>query len=952
MPIAARWIADSMKGTRSKNLAVVAVALLLTGLGLYNIFLKATWTLLDDGVLWKDSSTGVVAARVAQGGPAALAGVRAGDVLLAIGGDEVLTDEQVQARLADRTAGSRVQYSLLRADERRSLEVEVKPLAKGNVTLFYYLSLVGFFSLVVGTIVMLRRPPDRAALHFYAICLLFFLMYSTSYTGRLNLADWTLFWTDHLAILLLPVVFLHFCISFPERRLPASRAWLVPAAYMPALALAGAAVASQVLFVTTPGGEVLWRITAAVDRSKPLYFGFLFAVSFGILLDSYRKTRSLTARKQMKWLVWGTGAGVLPFFLFYAIPFALGREPRFAMELAGYIPLALIPLSLAYAVVKHRLMDVELIFRRSLVSVLATAAIVGICLLVVGTFGALVTGDEEPHVTLIAVLSALVVVLLFTPVKARIQDAIERLFYRAHESPRRALLRLSQDLNAELDLDSMTARLLGGISSALGVSSAGAFLPAEDGSFSLYESRGCAPGTETVRLPRSGALLQRLERGAPVNAEAAGESYPEAGPLDFVHYFPCRVKGEVIALIGVGRKGGFDTLNSEEVDVVQALAGQAATAFMNGRLYQSLREKAEELQRLTDYNQNILESMDSGILVLDLEGSVVRWNRAMESLYGKTRDEILGRTLDEIFPSPFLEALRGSLVMEDHEEIAHIYKLHLPAADGRSLMVNVSIAPFEVVSGERHGTVLILEDVTARVRLEEQLQHSEKMASIGLLAAGVAHEVNTPLTGISSYTQMLKEQVKPEDLRYPLLEKIEKQTFRAAKIINNLLNFARSSTAEFESVDVNKSVLEVLSLLEHQMDKARIRVVKELSEDLPDVRGNENRIQQVFFNLILNARDAMPKGGWLTIATHADDDTVVVEVRDTGHGIKREDVKRIYDPFFTTKGIGRGTGLGLSVSYGIVQEHGGAIFVDSAPGKGTTFQVALPAIQVVEAARR
>ncbi len=942
-----------MKGSRVRNFAVLAVALLLTSLGVYNIFLKATWTLLDDGVFWKNGAAGVVAARVASGGPAALSGVRVGDVLLALDGDEVLAQTQVQARLARRAAGDHVQYSLLRADERRSLEVTVKPLSKGNVTLFYYLSLVGFFSLIVGTIVMLRRPPDRAALHFYAICLLFFLMYSTSYTGRLNLADWTLLWTDHLAILLLPVVFLHFCISFPERRLPSSRAWLVPAAYMPALALAGAAVASQVLFVTTPGGEVLWRITAAIDRSKPFYFGFLFAVSFGILLDSYRKTRSLTARKQMKWLVWGTGAGVLPFFLFYAIPFALGREPRFAMELAGYIPLALIPLSLAYAVVKHRLMDVELIFRRSLVYVLATAAIVGICLLVVGLLGSFVTGDEEPHVTVIAILSTLVVVLLFPPVKSRIQDVIDKLLYRERESPRRALLRLSQDLNSDLDLHSMTARLLEGVGTALRVSSVAAFLPEADGSFSIFESRGCAPENETVRLPRGGALLRRLAHGEPVNAEATGESFPEAGPLDFVYYFPCRVKGEVIAVLGIGRKDGFDTLNSEEVDVLQALAGQAATAFMNGRLYKSLREKAEELQRLTEYNQNILESMDSGILVLDLDGAVARWNKAMESLYGRKRGEVLGRTLDEIFPAAFLEALRGSLVLEDHEEIAHIYKLHLPAADGRSLMVNVSIAPFEVVSGERHGTVLILEDVTGRVRLEEQLQHSEKMASIGLLAAGVAHEVNTPLTGISSYTQMLKEQVQPEDLRFPLLDKIEKQTFRAARIINNLLNFARSSSSEFEILDVNKTLLEVLSLLEHQLDKARIRVVREMAEDLPAIRGNENRIQQVFFNLILNARDAMPKGGWLTIATRADDDdTVIVEVRDTGHGIKREDVKRIYDPFFTTKGIGRGTGLGLSVSYGIVQEHGGAIFVESAPGTGTTFQVALPAALVAEAAQR
>jgi two-component system NtrC family sensor kinase len=152
---------------------------------------------------------------------------------------------------------------------------------------------------------------------------------------------------------------------------------------------------------------------------------------------------------------------------------------------------------------------------------------------------------------------------------------------------------------------------------------------------------------------------------------------------------------------------------------------------------------------------------------------------------------------------------------------------------------------------------------------------------------------------------------------------------------------------------VNKVILDVLALVEHQLEGSRIRVRRELAPRVPPIRGNENRIQQVFFNLILNARDAMPSGGWLTLRTSAEaDDTVVVEVADTGHGIRREHIKRIYDPFFTTKGIGKGTGLGLSVSYGIVQEHGGAIFVESAPGQGTTFQVALPALVLSEVAQQ
>jgi PAS domain S-box-containing protein len=934
-----------MKRIPAKNAAVLAIALLLAALGVYNIVLKATWTLLDDGVFWRDAPEGVVAGRLAANGPAARSGVALGDVLLAVDGEEVLSAPDVQKALDRRQPGSQVTYTVLRGSERRSLDLTVVPLSKGNVSLFYYLSLVGFFSLVVGTIVMLRRPPDRAALHFYAICLLFFLMYSTSYTGRLNLADWTLLWTDNLAILFLPVVFLHFCLSFPERRLPTARLWLVPAAYMPALALAGAGVASQLLFLTTSRGDVLWAITSAIDRWKPLYFAVLFALSFGVLLDSYRKTRSLTARKQMKWLVWGTGAGVLPFFLFYAIPFALGTETKLAMELAGFVPLAVIPLSLAYAVVKHRLMDVELLFRRTLVYTLATAAIIGICLLAVNLFEVALAGGEEPHVTFIAVLCTLLVVLLFTPVKSRVQEGIDRLFFRERYNSRKALLRLSQDLNADLDLDLIAERVMEGVRRALGVSSMAVFLPAEEGpDFTAFKSVGWTPEQQGARLPAEGTLVQRLAAGEPVNAEALADPPPEAGALDLSHYFPCRAKGELIAVLGVGRKEGLDPLNSEEADLLQALAGQAATAIMNGRLYQSLREKADELQQLTEYNENILESMDSGILVLDLHLHITRWNRALENLYARRRHQVLGRTLDDVFPASFLEALRGSLVLGSPEEgeIAHLYKVRLEAADGRHLMVNVAAAPFHLRSGERGGTLLIFDDVTARVRLEEQLQHSEKMASIGLLAAGVAHEVNTPLAGISSYTQMLREQVASEDPRAPLLEKIEKQTFRAAKIINNLLNFSRSGKAELEPLDLNKVLLDVLSLMEHQLQGANVKVRKELAERLPEVRGNENRLQQVFFNLLLNARDAMPRGGWLTLLTRADEDTVAIEVRDTGDGIKREHIKRIYDPFFTTKGIGRGTGLGLSVSYGILQEHGGSIAVDSAPGQGTTFRVTLP----------
>ncbi|HVQ31424.1 MAG TPA: PDZ domain-containing protein, partial [Vicinamibacteria bacterium] len=165
-----------------KTITVGTIALVLATLGVYNIVLKATFSLLDDGVFWKDAPEGVVAARVAASGSASRAGVRIGDILLAVDGEEMRRAADAEDALARRQDGDRVTYQLLRATEKRALEVTLRPLARGNVNLFYYLSLVGFFSLAVGTIVMLRRPTDRNTLHFYAICLLFFLLYSTSFT--------------------------------------------------------------------------------------------------------------------------------------------------------------------------------------------------------------------------------------------------------------------------------------------------------------------------------------------------------------------------------------------------------------------------------------------------------------------------------------------------------------------------------------------------------------------------------------------------------------------------------------------------------------------------------------------------------------------------------------------------------------------------------------------------
>jgi signal transduction histidine kinase len=316
------------------------------------------------------------------------------------------------------------------------------------------------------------------------------------------------------------------------------------------------------------------------------------------------------------------------------------------------------------------------------------------------------------------------------------------------------------------------------------------------------------------------------------------------------------------------------------------------------------------------------------------------------------RTAAIGKQLSDVFDRPFVDALHAA--RRENPYGATLYRVPITRHsastrhDDRSLklLVNATAVPLQGQSGTGHvaGTILLVEDITDHVHLEEQLQISEKMASIGLLAAGVAHEVNTPLTGISSFTQMLLDGADPADPKTVLLEKIEKQTFRAAKIVNGLLNLSRPGVGDNERapVDINAVITDVFSLLEHQFGVGKIKVRRELSPDSVVVPGSEHQLQQVFLNLFLNARDAMPRGGWLSVVTRIDGDSVVAEVADTGSGIPSEHLARIYDPFFTTKAIGRGTGLGLSITYGIVREHQGAIRCDSAIGQGTRFTLSLP----------
>jgi len=380
------------------------------------------------------------------------------------------------------------------------------------------------------------------------------------------------------------------------------------------------------------------------------------------------------------------------------------------------------------------------------------------------------------------------------------------------------------------------------------------------------------------------------------------------------------------------------------VELLESLASYIGIALQNASLYAQLEEKIAEFERLKEFNENIVESINVGIFAIDLDDRIESWNAQMEAMYALSRAEALGRELRSVFPPELIEAMEG---LRSDQGVHHLYKFRLITRAGEQRTANIAIAPLLSRDFVPVGRIILVDDITERVTLETQLAQADKLSSIGLLAAGVAHEINTPLAVISSYAQMLSKQMRGDARLGPVLDKITQQSFRAAEIANGLLNFSRTSTTEFRSTDLNQVIRDTLSLLEHQFKTAQILVDLELADELPAIHGNPGKLQQVFLNLLLNAKDAMPSGGRLRVATLVNGH-VEAQISDSGSGIAPEHLKRIYDPFFTTKtkpGDKRGTGLGLSVSYGIIQEHAGKIQVESAIGSGTTFHLEFPLVR-------
>ena len=365
-------------------------------------------------------------------------------------------------------------------------------------------------------------------------------------------------------------------------------------------------------------------------------------------------------------------------------------------------------------------------------------------------------------------------------------------------------------------------------------------------------------------------------------------------------------------------------------------------------MHHDTQEGFEALERQL---ASIIHSAMDGIITIDDAHNIVLFNAAAEVIFQCSASDVLGKPLDQFIPESMRQAHRGHLRQfaesgETYRRMGMFREISGVRYTGEPFPLEASISKVERM-GKRWMTV-ILRDISQRVgamtkqrALEDQLRKTERLAELGTLASGMAHEIGTPMNVILGRAELLMRKAKDESTKRGL-ETIVTQVERITKIMNQLLSFARKRPSEQRSVDLVVVIEGVLEMLLEKFKNDNIHVIKDFARDLPPVLADVDHMSQVLLNLILNACQAMPGCGTLTLQLCSKEERVELRVQDTGVGISKDQISKVFDPFFTTKPVGEGTGLGLTVVHGMIQEHNGTITVESIPNQGTTFTISLP----------
>jgi PAS domain S-box-containing protein len=886
---------------------VVGVAFTAATVGLAFVsFARKVATFRTAGFVAERAGDALFVRRVLPGSAAEAAGIRPGDRIVLADGRTAASLEWPEKDLARRPFPHHV---VVQSSDSISAVAIRQPSVRLDFT-YLFLAFVGLLYLAIGlfTVARERAPASRV---FWALCLSSFAIYVITPAGPHD-SIWKLSWlAEDFFRALLPALLLHLFLIFPR---PARSRKLVPLLYLPAVAY----IAAQPVLLNL-GVRQAARAVETATRFWFLYFAVYAIAVIARLVKLLRTRENPDAEKQTRWVALGVTVGLAPFVLLSAVPRALGFASPLLSTIA-VVPLVFIPLAFAWAILRWRLWDVEIYVREA---VAATGAVLlgGMTFVLLNALlDRTFVGMAEAGKNVIAFASGLLLASLLVPVKRRLTDALEKIQYRETYRARRALLDVARDFSSPRPKEELVNAIVRRVEEGLHVVPCSLFL--------LENGDGNTPEGALLAARLSGDEVWRLR----ASAFGAGD-HPAAQHLHAMGYrtfFAMRPGGKLVGALGVGHKDGRVPLSSEDESLLSAVMAQAGLAYENARLYGALADRLEEIRALQQYQESVIRSSSSGIVVLDGEDRVHSANPAFAQLVGRDETELLALTFSKVLPGVGL----GTAPEGDEEKT---FEDRFTGRDGVERDLRISISRLQ---GEPDRRVVLVDDVTDRLKMERALAERERLASLGILAAGVAHEVNTPIAGLSSYAQLLLSETSPGDPRYAILKKMERQTFRAAHLVNNLLEFARPRAhAEFRT-DLRAVLANAAESVETSFGSRRLAISEDGGAPV-EVLGDARELEQVFVNLLTNARDASPEDGIISCEVCREGEVARVSIADRGAGVPPDAGDRLFQPFYTTKKAG-GMGLGLAISRDIVRRHGGDIGLAPRDGGGTVAWVTLP----------
>jgi hypothetical protein len=568
-------------------LAVATAALFV--LAILNFRQERHYQVPDDGVWWHAVAGGLSADKVVPGKPGERAGIQLHDLLVAVNGVPVKSVASLDRALYSTGPYGSVSYTIVRDGIRLDTPIKVY-LIPMNRNLNQAMRLIALIYLAIGIYILFRRWGAARSTHFYVFCLVSFALFALHYTGKFDTLDWTVFWSNVAAEALQPALLLHFALSFPEERFKErSRKWLLPLIYLPGVWLTGL----WIWAIETRAASKL--LLDRLNQTATAYEAALYVLAALLFLRSYSRADSPLLRQQLKWLTRGTLLAVVPFTLFNAIPYLMGMHIPVLLKDAAGISMVFVPLTFSWAIVRYRLMDTDLIFKRGVAYTLATG------LLLAGYFGVIGLVAELVHNGMPKVVSGWGLVLsivaaaaIFEPMKRRIQSWVDRAFDRHRYDYRQALVEFGRGLSSETDLQALLKSIVDRLPRTLLVARVAVFLADDTGRLRLAASHGLPAEVDAAQDQLALEFLDfdRADRQSHIFFENAQQALhlPEeqrrtAALLDLNYYLPCRVakaqsdharngaaSSRTIAVIGLGRTLGGDFLSSEDVELLASLA--------------------------------------------------------------------------------------------------------------------------------------------------------------------------------------------------------------------------------------------------------------------------------------------------------------------------------------------------------------------------------------------